>query len=341
MNINVGIGENQIPEGLPAQMEPSLTDSRLPSVVSSGTDYDNEDYTGELWDELEVVLQVQEGDFIEQDETVPMGVPQPLFDTPATPIVKRPSMPMSPTLSFQHLSVIPSLVSGPSLSPSVSPLKPPLCPLSPMRPIVTNLKGDCQPCISPPHPHVPLPSQGASVVGQSARTMPARELPSWQFFASPDQIDTLGMPRSWIHSQVITTLGNTFCYTSRSKPRHEQYKILPTNLFNLWNSSMEGHIASWASLSFHFKQAVSPFKCRAWLIPVLLEDHWYLLAFDWIDHALCIYDSLAMNRSPKPSLVKFGGELLNLIAEDFELEDYDWTVIPEQVSSFHCSLTRF
>jgi hypothetical protein len=124
-------------------------------------------------------------------------------------IVKRPSTPTSPTLSFQHLSVIPSLVSGPSLSPSVSPLKPPLCPLSPMRPIITDLKGDCQPCVSPPHPHVPLPSQGASVVGQSARTMPARESPSWQFFASPDQIDALGMPRSWIHGQVITTLSNT------------------------------------------------------------------------------------------------------------------------------------
>jgi hypothetical protein len=322
-------------------MEPGLTDSRPPSVVSSGTDYDNEDYAGELWDELEVILRVQEGDFIEQDETVLMGAPRPLFDTPATPVVKRPSTPMSPTLSFQRLSVIPSLVSGPSLSPSVSPLKPPLRLLSPMWPIVTDLKGDCQPHISPPHPHVPLPSQGASVVGQSARTMPARESPSWWFFASPDQIDALGMPRSWIHSQVIATLGDTFCYTSRSKPRHKQYEILPTNLFDLWNSSMEGHIASWASLSFHFKQAASPFKCRAWLIPVLLEDHWYLLAFDWIDHALCIYDSLATNRSPKLSLVKFGGELLNLIAEDFELEDYDWTVIPEQVSSLHCSLTRF
>jgi hypothetical protein len=34
-----------------------MTDSRPPSVVSSGTDYDNEDYAGELWDELEVVLQ--------------------------------------------------------------------------------------------------------------------------------------------------------------------------------------------------------------------------------------------------------------------------------------------
>jgi hypothetical protein len=268
-------------------------------------------------------------------------MPGPLFNTPATPVVKRPRTPMSPTLSFQCQNVIPTLVSRPSFSPSVSPLKPPLHPLSPMWPIIPYPKGDCEPHVSCPHPYVPLPSQGASVAGQSARITQARESPSQRFFASPDQIDALGMPRSWIHSQVISTLGDTFCYPSCSKPRHKQYEILPTDLFNLWNSSMEGHLTSQASLSFHFKQAASPLKCCVWLIPVLLEDHWYLLAFDWIDRNLCIYDSLAANKTPKPSLVGFGGALLNLIAEDFELEDCDWNIIPEQVSSFHCSLTRF
>jgi hypothetical protein len=57
-----------------------MTDSRPPSVVSSGTDYDNEDYAGELWDELEVVLQVQEDDFVEQDEATATGVPGSLFN---------------------------------------------------------------------------------------------------------------------------------------------------------------------------------------------------------------------------------------------------------------------
>jgi hypothetical protein len=56
MNANEGIGANRLPEGLPAQMESGLTDSRPLSVVSSGTNYDNENYAGELWDELEVLL---------------------------------------------------------------------------------------------------------------------------------------------------------------------------------------------------------------------------------------------------------------------------------------------
>jgi hypothetical protein len=94
--------------------------------------------------------------------------------------------------------------------------------------------------------------------------MPARESPSQWFFASPDQIDTLGMPRSWIHGQVIATLGDTFCYPSCLGPRHGQYKILPMDLFDLWNSYMGGHTTSQASLSFHFKQAASLFKCCVW-----------------------------------------------------------------------------
>jgi len=341
MNINAGIGENRL-TGVPlAEMEPGLTDNRPPSVASSGTHYDNEDYAGELWNELDILLQAQEADFVEKDEAATTSAPGLIFNTPATPMFKRPSMPTSPTIVFQCQSVVPSLVSGPALSPSVSPPKPPLRPLFPMRSIVPDPKGEYHAHVSPPRPHVLLPSQGASVAGQSARAMPARESPSGRFFASPDQIDALGMPGTWIHGQVISTLGDTFCYTSRSKPRHEHYEILPTNLFELWNSSMEGHIASRTCLSFHFKQAASPFECRAWLIPVLLEHHWYLLGFNWIDRVFRIYDSLAVNKIPHPRLVEFGGALLNLIAEDFELEDHDWGVVPEQVSSFHSSLPRF
>jgi len=97
---------------------------------------------------------------------------------------------------------------------------------------------------------------------------------------------------------------------------------------------MKGHIASWTCLSFHFKQAASPFKCRSWLVPVLLEHHWYLLALDWMDGQLRIYDSLATSKIPHPHLVEFGEMLLNLISEDLELPDYNWNVAPESVSGF-------
>ena len=352
MNINICIGEGQLSECLLAQVEPGLTDSRPLSVASS--DNDNKDHAGELWDELDArfreqednlveldaTFRAQEVHFVEQDETPP-GAPEPPFDTPATPVFKRISIPISPVSSPQRQSVVPSPVSGHSFSPSASPLKLRLRPSSPMQPDIPDLEGGHQPCVSSPHPHVLLPSQRARVASQSARTGPARESPSQRFFASPDQIDALGTPRTWLHGQVISTLGDTFCCTSRSKPRDAHYDILPTDLLDLCDSYMKGHTASRACLSLHFKQAASPFECRAWLVPVLLEHHWYLLALDWMHLHLRIYDSLATSTTPHPRLVEFGEVLLSLISEDFELRDSDWSVVPESVSGFHRSLPRF
>ena len=85
---------------------------------------------------------------------------------------------------------------GPSIDTPATP------PLSPMRPIIPDLKGQYQPHVSLPCPHVLSPSEGAGVDGQSARANPARVSPSHWFLVSPDQIDALGMLRTWIHSQV-------------------------------------------------------------------------------------------------------------------------------------------
>ena len=254
---------------------------------------------------------MQEDEFIKQDETALLVAPGPLFNTPATPVVERPSTPMRPKLSSQRRYVVPRLGSSPSRS-------------------------------SPASRQTPRRRLRSLVAGQSAKTNPARESPSHRFFASPDQIDALGMPKTWIHGQVISTLGDTFCITSRSKPRHEHYDILPTDLLETWNLHMGGNRLSRTSLSIHFKQAASPLECRAWLVPVLLESHWYLLELDWIDRVLRIYDSLAANEtSTHPTLVDFGGELVDFITEDLELEKTDWDMVPEQVSGFHCGLTRF
>ena len=332
MSTNAEIDGNRPPEGPLTQMEPGVTNSTPPSVASS--ENGSEGSEQELWDALEDVLEAQEDQFVERDEVAQPGAAGSLFDTPATPVIKTPSTSMSPIPSLQRQYVDLSLVSGPTLSPSASPLKLRFRPLSPTRPIMPDLKSKYQPRISPHRPHVLLPSQHAIVAGRSARTNPARESPSHRFFASPDQIGVLGMPRTWLHSQVISTLGDTFCYASRSKPRHEHYDILPTDLFEMWNLYMGGHLASRAFLSFHFKQAVRPLECRAWLVPVLLEHHWYLLVLDWMDSDLRIYDSLATGKISHPSLVEFGGALLDLITEDLDLEQNDWYTVSEHVSGF-------
>ena len=109
MNSNAGTDYIRPPEGPPVQIEPGLTDSRAPSPTSS--DDESEVHAHELWDELLDVLQAQEDEFVEQDET---ALPVALFNSPATPVVERPSTPMIPRLSFQRRSLVPSLVPSPS-----------------------------------------------------------------------------------------------------------------------------------------------------------------------------------------------------------------------------------
>jgi len=349
MNIGIGIGENRLPEGLPAQVDPGLIENRSPSVASSGTNHDNEDnedfaghdnekFEEEEWVEIVDMFQEQEEAFVEQDERAQIGL---LFDTPATPAVKRPSTPKSPTISLQRQSAVPSPMSGSPHSPSLTPLKPPLRPLSTMWPIVPDLKGDCHPHVSRPLLPVRSPSQGAIATAEQSATSSARDSPSGRFFVSPDQIHALGMQRTWIQGQVITTLGDTFClHAARSNPGPKRYEVLPTNLLNLWKSSIEGHVPSRTSISVHFKQAASPVECRAWLIPVLLVDHWYLLIFDWNDHEVRVYDSLSTSKVPH-RLVEFSRALLSFIEMDLQLGNCDWNVVPQKVGGFHRSLVKF
>ena len=73
---------------------------------------------------------------------------------------------------------------------------------------------------------------------------------------------------------------------------------------------------------------------------MLIEHHWYLLEIDWIDGRFRIYDSLATSKTHQ-CLFEFGTALLSFITEEFVLNSYDWTVVPEQVSGFHSSLTGF
>ena len=181
----------------PTQIEPDSLDSRPPSVASSDRDY--EDYAGEVLEQLEGHFREEEDHLFDQDESALPGMLGLLFSTPATPTVKQPSTSMSPTLAFTHQCAFPSLISGPLLSSSVSPVKPHLHPLSPMRPVIPGLRTEYQTQVSPPHPHAMLPSRGASVAGQSARTSPARESPSHQFFALTDQIEDLGRLTTWVH----------------------------------------------------------------------------------------------------------------------------------------------
>ena len=121
-------------------------------MASSDRDY--KDYSGELWDQLEVHLQEGEDHSFDQDESTLPSMPGPLFSTPWIPTVKQPSTSMSQTLTFPCQSAFPIFISGPLLSPSVTPVKPHLHLFSPMWPIIPGPRTEYQPQVSPPLIHM-------------------------------------------------------------------------------------------------------------------------------------------------------------------------------------------
>lgn len=178
-------------------------------------------------------------------------------------------------------------------------------------------------------------SDSPSPSGSSTGIETTRASPTGRYLACEDQIRALIDREAWVHGAVINTLGEFFCYSSRSQCRARRYEILPTWLFDWWKNSTKDQTAAqdcWRSHSACFKEVASPAECHAWLVPVLLNSHWYLLALDWIVCQVQIYDSLAMRgESPPSQLTNFAIALLAYAHEDFDLGHQKWFIIPEQV----------
>jgi len=69
-------------------------------------------------------------------------------------------------------------------------------------------------------------------------------------------------------------------------------------------------------------------------VPVLFEHHWYLLAFDWVDCQIRIYDSFSVGGPSLLPLIQFGQAFVSIVSEYYSFKDLDWTFLPEQVCDF-------
>jgi len=148
-------------------------------------------------------------------------------------------------------------------------------------------------------------------------------------------------PSTWVHGRVIATLGDIFCYDSHAGIRERRYDILPYDLFYFWEEYQSRNTSDqdfWRT-SCGLEKTVSPIECRAWLAPVLLNSHWHLLTFDWIDLEVRIYDSFAAS-PPNLRLTAFGASLRGFAMESLNLGKKEWLIVPEQVHSHHCGLFR-
>ena len=321
--------------GMPLYSENGPRTTRSPSPPSTDSQ-DEDNYDEEIWEELDAAFRTQEANFIAEeyiDKVVPLdglgftsdtlGIPKTQSPTPL--ILPHQGRPAGPDFGSESPS--------PSIPSSSRPLVYPLSPIQPPEPDVQSEHLTSSSCSQ-----ANLPSNKCAQVDNSSTAVEiARASPTGRFFACEDQIRDLINRGAWVHGAVINTLGDLFCYGSRSQCRARRYEILPSWLFEWWNNSTKDQTAAQDCRRAHsdsFKKVASPVECRAWLVPVLLESHWYLLSLDWVDHRVRIYDSLAACNEPPPSqLEDFGIDVVKYADQDFDLGNQSWGVIAEQVCS--------
>ena len=328
----VNLGRISCSWGMPLYSENNPRTTRSPSPTSTASQVDD-NYDEELWEQLDAAFRTQEANFmIEEyiDNVVPLNGLDFTSDTLGIPKAQSPT---ALNLPPQGQLAGPDFGSE-SPSPSIpSSSRPLVYPLLPVRPPELDFQSEHP--ASPSCPQADLPSQCVQVDNSSTAVEITRTSPTGRFIACGDQIRDLINRGAWVHGAVINTLGDLFCYGSRSQCRAWRYEILPSWLFECWNNSTKDQTAAQDCRRAHsdsFKKVASPVECRAWLVPVLLESHWYLLSLDWMDHRVRIYDSLATRNEPPPSqLEDFGIDLVKYADQDFDLGDQSWGIIAEQV----------
>ena len=342
MDIKIGIQSDLLSNQPPIH---GPLESRPPSSVSSDS-LDEEDVAGAVWDELDAVLRAQEEVILQTEGATLMGdeyidedaqfdASGIRRDTPSTPTFRRVNTVTIPniTRSSRPLISCPSPDSG---SHRPTPSRPP----SPLRPPISGVEYEHQPRPPASQPYLTVPVQEPRVGPESDRGFQeggrARVSPTGRFSACPDQISALKNPSTWVHGRVIATLGDTFCHNAHAEIRERRYDTLPCDLFLFWEEYQKRNTSVqdfWLTCS-DLKRAVSPHECRVWLVPVLLDSHWHLLVFDWIDSELRVFDSFATN-PPNLRLIAFGESLQGFAVESFNLCRQEWRVVPEQVRSHH------
>ena len=253
----------QPPDEPSIRIENRPPDSRPSSSASNLERRDEEDYAGEVWGELDAFFRAQDVEYLHKEQDALLGIPLENPDAPSAAHGVNTSeantfnatrshqqWPDSPCVRLQAASPSPSL-------PSLRSIR--RLPQRPLQELMESNQHDRQSLASP--------HQNASSVPQAAASLPttgvARASPSNRFYTSPDQIDALARPRTWILGQVISTLGDLFCYETRSNPRYRRYEVLSTDLFGPWKASVAGEAWQGENLKAQLARAASPLECRA------------------------------------------------------------------------------
>ncbi len=221
------------------------------------------DYAGNLHDEFEMVLAVQEQQAEAKDNLVLNELNPIIIDGREASlwgkITSLPSPPSSP----------------PSLLPNSLPLVPTLS-IPPSQPSEEqHLKESTQPSIV--------------LDKQCSATSPEPSHVSGCYRLMGEVITEFNCPTEWMQGTMIQVFGHALCRgTHLHLQRARHIDILPSNLPTMLEQLKHGIEGDQLELKKHIQQCLQPDHCGMWLIPVCHRSHWWLIKVDWISESVLI-----------------------------------------------------
>lgn len=255
---------------------------------------DETDYAGNLHDEFETVLAMQEQQVemdIEQDlhECEPDGDEDPLWGAIATSPSNQPkefhppSSPPSP--SPNHLPLVPT------------PLIPPSQASHKQRP-----KEDTRLTI-------PRPLRPSAAPPEPSRV-------SGRFHLIGEVITEFDNPTQWMQGTMVQAFGEVCCRATYLRSEYaRRVDILPSEFLSMLERSNRGIEGDRLELEMQIRRCLPPDQCGMWLIPICHNSHWWLIKVDWVNESVLILDSFSRRGQDANEVLTFARKIVAKIHE--------------------------
>lgn len=271
---------------------------------------DETDYAGNLHDEFEAVLAMQEQQVtmdMEQDlhQREPDGEEAPLWgEIAASPSDQPkefhpPSSPPSP--SPNHLLLVPT----PFIPPSQASRKQ-----HPKEDTRVTIPRRLRPSVERRHPSAALPEPSRS---------------SGRFHLIGEVITEFSSPTQWMQGTMVQAFGEVCCRATHSRSEYaRRVDILPSEFLTMLERSNRGIEGDRLELEMQIRRCLHPDRCGMWLIPICHNSHWWLVKVDWINEAAVILDSFSSRGQDAKEVLTFARKIVAKIHEVLKKSYVPW-----------------
>ena len=305
-----------------------LPDSECDLISDDGGEVesipDEIDYAGNLYDEFEMALAVQEQQ-AEEDEDLLLDESDPLIcegdEAPLSGDIKaRPSPPRN-------------IFHPPSSPPSPSPNSLQIHPRSSAPSPPNSLPLVPTPLIPPSRPSQDQhPQEGAqpSMVSDQrchpSATLREPSRVSGRFRLMGEVITEFNDPTRWMQGVMIQVFGEALCRgTHLHSQRVRRVDILPSELPEMLERLKRGIEGDRLELEMQIRQCLQPDQCGMWLIPVCHKSHWWLIKIDWISESVLVLDSFSSRGRDAMDVLTFARKIIEKIHKVLEKPYVPWS----------------